>query len=421
MKILFGPFTQVLPMTPPERKGALNLDSMTVLEDLGILVENGIILELADFKSLEHRADDSVIFDEPCIALPSFIDAHTHICFAGSRAHDYTKRLDGKTYQEISAEGGGILDTVRMTRKASQEELTQGILSRVNILLTQGVATCEVKSGYGLTVEDELKMLRAIADAHKTGPLTLIPTCLAAHTCPPEFSKPIDYLNHLVADLLPQVQAESLSHRVDIFVERGAFSVPEARDYLHHAHDMGFALIVHADQFNKGGGFLAAELDALSADHLEVSGGNTLRALKSSGVIPIVLPGACIGLGIPFSPARKILDSGLPLVIASDWNPGSAPMGDLLTQAAIISAYEKLNAYETLAAITVRAASALSLSDRGSLSPGKRADITVFPTDDYREILYHQGSLKPNHTIIAGETRWSLSHGFTDNSELPLS
>ncbi|SCA62693.1 Imidazolonepropionase [Chlamydiales bacterium SCGC AG-110-M15] len=418
MTQLLGPFTQILPMTDLANKGPLNPDGMPIIDNGGIVVDNGHIISVGNYQELSKSNHEKISFEHPTVAIPSLIDAHTHICFAGSRSSDYTKRLNGKSYQEISAEGGGILDTVRHTRKASEEELVEGILARCETLLSQGVGTCEVKSGYGLTVDDELKMLRAIKIANKQTPITLVPTCLAAHTLPPEFTYAPDYLNHLLSDLLPQVQKESLANRVDIFVEKGAFSVNDARHYLHVAHDMGFALTIHADQFSKGGGFLAADVHALSADHLEASKESTLRALRDGGVIPLVLPGASIGLGIPFAPARKILDVGLPLVIASDWNPGSAPMGDLLTQASILAAYEKLNACEVFAAMTARAALALEMSDHGSLAPGKVADITLFPTDDYREILYHQGTLKPCHTILSGKTQWSAFDGVAKNKKL---
>ncbi|MBN2262176.1 MAG: amidohydrolase family protein, partial [Prolixibacteraceae bacterium] len=204
-------------------------------------------------------------------------------------------------------------------------------------------------------------------------------------------------------ELLPEVKKQQLSNRVDIFVEPSAFEASEAKAYLQMAKELGFDLVVHGDQFTVGGSQLATAMGALSVDHLEASGQQEMNLLGKSNLVSVVLPGASMGLGIPFAPARKLLDSGACLVIASDWNPGSAPMGDLLMQAAILGAYEKLTLAETLAAITVRAASALNLSDRGVLSPGKIADIIAFRTSDFRDIVYRQGKLKPGFVWKRGE------------------
>jgi len=289
------------------------------------------------------------------------------------------------------------------TRAASLEELTTQVIRHAQLMLEWGVTTCEVKSGYGLSVDAEVKMLRAIQNAAKSQAVSLISTCLAAHTCPPEFSNRLDYLNHLVEELFPILIQEELTKRIDIFVEEGAFTLEEARDYLMKAKERGFDLVIHGDQFSVGGSELASELQTLSIDHCEQTEFEQAQLMKKRQVTPIVLPGASIGLGMKFAPARMLLDEGLPLVIASDWNPGSAPMGNLLIQAAILGAFEKLTIAETFAAITIRAASALKLSDRGSLRSGQRADFAIYPTSDYREILYHQGTLKPSFVSIQGE------------------
>lgn len=317
-------------------------------------------------------------------------------------------RLSGATYQQIASSGGGILSTVKQTRTASLEELTRQIVRHTQMMLEWGVTTAEVKSGYGLSVESELKMLRAIKNASQCQAISLIPTCLAAHTCAPEYRNNRDYLDHLIAELFPLLIQEQLTRRMDVFVEEGAFSVDEARHYLTKAKEKGFDLVIHGDQFSIGGSLLAGELGAVSVDHCEQTEFEQAKLLEKQGVVPIILPGASIGLGMKFAPARMLLDEGLPLVIASDWNPGSAPMGDLLTQAAVIGAYEKLTMAETFAALTVRAANVLRLPDRGSLRPGQRADFTVFPTTDFREILYRQGTLKPSFVYIEGEQVYAV-------------
>lgn len=399
MPTLHGPFSQLLPMTSLSLQGPLKDAQLITIENAGILEQNGQILEIGTYSSLQSHANHFCHYEVPCVALPGFIDAHTHLCFAGSRYLDYADRLNGVSYLDIAARGGGILSTVKHTREASEEELAQGILSRCKTLKQRGITTCEVKSGYGLSVKDELKMLHAIRKAQKNSPVNLIPTCLAAHTLPPEFSSHQEYLRHITKELLPLIQKESLSSRVDIFIEENAFSIENARDYLKQAKQQGFSLTIHADQFTVGGSLLAAELGALSADHLEQTTEKEMALLKKSNVIPVVLPGATLGLGMDFSPARALLDHGLSLAIASDWNPGSAPMGNLLTQAALLGANQKLSAAETLSGLTCRAALALGLKDRGILKKGYRADFVVFPCEDYREILYYQGTLHPSNTI----------------------
>lgn len=404
MATLIGPFSQVLPLSGLPDAGPIADEALVAIPDGGILVENGKISALGPYEDLRSAAQEFEKVDGAAVAIPGLVDAHTHICWAGSRANDYALRLGGATYQEIGAAGGGILSTVRHTRAATQEELTNRTVEHCFTHAARGVTTCEVKSGYGLTVDDELKMLRAVRAAQDLQPMDLVPTCLGAHLKPPEFSESKAYLQLLIDELLPQVQVEGLSERVDIFVEEGAFGIEESRAYLTQAKKMGFTLAIHADQFSTGGAKLAAEVGATTAEHLECSAEDDLSAMVQAGVTPVVLPGASLGLGMPFSPARAMLDRGLSLVIASDWNPGSAPNGDLVTQAAFLGAAQKLTMAETFAALTVRAARALGKQDRGTLEANKRADIAVFPTKDYRDILYYQGSLRPSTTYIAGRS-----------------
>lgn len=399
---LFGPFQQLLTMDKIPSNGPLKDGHLEILSNAGIRVSEGLILEIGTYEAIRQKNDLLYPCPAPSIALPGYIDAHTHLCWAGSRANDYALRLDGLTYQEIAAAGGGILDTVRKTRAATKQELVDTLLKRLSILAKRGITTCEIKSGYGLSVPEEIKILEAIAEAAFQQNVDLIPTCLAAHVCPWEFESNHDYLDHLSTHLLPEVLAKKLSRRIDIFIEKGAFTVEEGKNYLKKAQQLGFLATIHADQFTCGGSRLAAEVSALSADHLEVSGPEELELLHQAGVFPIVLPGASLGLGIPYAPARAILNQGLPLVIASDWNPGSAPQGDLVTQAALLGASEKLTMAETLRAITSNAARALSLDDRGVLKAGMRADFLIYTAPSYQEILYSQGTLHPHMTFIQG-------------------
>ncbi len=398
--LLIGPFSQLLPMSGIRLRGPLQDNEMPVLENAGLMIENGRIHSIGPFDKLRSTTSASQVIhirlEADCIGLPGFIDAHTHLCFAGSRARDYALRNSGRTYQEISRAGGGIWDTVTQTRNASREELTSGISQRAWRHLCNGVTTLEIKSGYGLSQEEELKMLLAIQDAKASVIADLIPTCLAAHMVPRDFTKGPDvYLKEISDQLFPILKAQNLANRIDAFIEEGAFSPENIRPYFEKARSMGFDLTVHADQFTTGGSEVAVLFGAKSADHLEVSTNREIKLLARSQVIATALPGASMGLGCGFTPARKILDAGGALAIASDHNPGSAPMGDLLTQAAVLGAFEKLTAAEVFAALTVRASAALGLKDRGQFSENCLADLLIFRAAHYHEILYHQGTLKP--------------------------
>lgn len=395
-KTLIGPFSQILPMTDLPLKGALKDEQLNIIKDGGILVSNGIIEAVGPFTALQPKADAVDFIQTDAVCLPGFIDAHTHICFGGSRAKDYAMRNAGKSYLEIAKAGGGIWDTVTKTRKETESSLVEGIKKRAQEHLLNGLTTIEVKSGYGLSVDEELKMLRAIKKANNQLEVDLVATCLAAHMVPKDWKgTPEEYLIEMVTNLFPILKTEKLTHRIDAFVEESAFSSSQIAPYFQKAKKEGFEITVHADQFSTGGSQVAVDLGAISADHLEASTEKEIEVLAQSDTIAMALPGASLGLGCNFTPARRLLDAGACLAIASDHNPGSAPMGDLLTQAAILGTFEKLSNAEVLAAITVRAAAALNLKDRGILKKGQLADFAIFPTHNYQEITYHQGQLKP--------------------------
>ena len=405
---IIGPFRQLITMSKLNDKGSISDSELIIIQDAGIVTLGQVIVEIGEFYSCvrNYRSHKAVVFElnNDYVGLPGLIDAHTHICFAGSRASDFSKRNAGMTYLEIAKEGGGIWDTVIKTRSSSQDYLSEMTLSRANQLLQDGITTIEVKSGYGLSVEEELKMLRSIKSANKLCKADLIATCLAAHIFPKSYSGNINqYVSEISNELLPIVKEQKLATRVDAFIEEEAFNDKNIRTYLEKAKELELDITIHADQFSPGGSSLAIEYDALSADHLEASTTYEIAQLAKSNVIATALPGASIGLGVAFAPARKLLDAGCSLCIASDWNPGSAPMGDLLAQASILATYEKLSTAEVLAGITCRAARALSLQDRGILEKDKLADIIAFQTNDYREVLYHQGKMKPELVWKKGE------------------
>jgi len=395
---LVGPITQLLTLNKLPLKGALKDEQLEDIHHAGILIQGEKILQVGIWERLkkDFPKAERIFLEDEFVALPGLVDCHTHICFGGSRAMDFAMRNTGKTYLEISESGGGIWDTVTQTRKMSLGELAEKTVKNANRHLSEGVTTIEVKSGYGLTVEEELKMLGAIQKADLSTSADLIPTCLAAHMKPRDFEgSNSEYLEMLATELFPILKKEKLTNRIDAFVEKSAFSPEEINPYFQKAKEMGFELTVHADQFTTGGSEVAIKFGALSADHLEASGEKEIEELAQSNTIAVALPGASIGLGCEFSSARKILDQGGSLAIASDWNPGSAPMGDLLVQASVLATFEKLSTAEVFAGITFRAAAALGLNDRGKIVSGLLADFILFPTSDYREILYQQGKLKP--------------------------
>lgn len=407
---LIGPFSQIITLSNLPLHGKIPDEQLLVLEQAGVLVDfSGKILSVGDFSQLRQEYP-TVLYEaitEDRVLLPGFIDCHTHICFGGSRAKDYALRVAGESYLEIAKAGGGIWSTVTQTRSNSEEQLFKDVVSRAMKLAKQGVTTLEVKSGYGLNTDAELKQLRVLKKVsqyfRRKTEIDLISTCLAAHMKPRDFNgDQKEYLQKIVDELFPIIKAENLTRRMDIFVEESAFDVETADYFLAAAKEAGFSLTVHADQFSTGGSALAVKHQACSADHLEASGPEEVERLASSDTVAVVLPGASLGLGMPFAPARALLDAGAILAISTDWNPGSAPMGNLLTQASILGAYEKLSLAETLAGLTFRAAKALELTDRGKIEIGQLADMQAYPCSDFKEIFYHQGQLQPTEVWKKG-------------------
>ena len=385
----------------PER-GAISDNSLEIIDDGGVVIEDGKIIEVGDFLSLSKNDLDVKEITYPCVLLPGFIDSHTHVCHYGNRSDEYAKRNSGISYQQILEEGGGIHNTMNSTSNSTDEQLTDDTLNRLKRHFQEGVLTCEVKSGYAPNLEDEVRMLRIINEIDSSNDIDLIPTCLAAHVTPKIYESSKKYLDSIINDLLPIIKEENLSNRVDIFIEEKAFSITEASNFLEKIKS-DFYITAHANQFTSGGLKVGVDNGAVSVDHLEVITDQEIDYLSKSDTTGVVLPGCSLGLGIPFAPARKLLDYNCKVSIASDWNPGSAPMGDLLMQASLLGSTEKLSNAEVLAGITCRAANALSLEDRGSLENGKIADMIGFKTNDFRDILYNQGKLKPSFICKRGK------------------
>lgn len=402
---LIGPFKQIVTLADLPLRGKLSDEQLQVITDGGIVVNDGKIQKIGNFEVLksDHQNIEIETIDGEQIVLPGLVDSHTHICFGGNRANDFAMRNAGKTYLEIAESGGGIWSSVQHTRNASEEELLRTLLERIEFLISLGITTIEIKSGYGLDVENELKMLRIIKKAQGQTKAKLVPTCLSAHLKPRDFDgSNVEYLNYILTEILPKVKEEELAARVDIFIEKSAFQPEESKDFLLKTKDLGFDITVHADQFTPGSSRIAVEVGARSADHLEATIDEDIEFLAQSDTVATALPGASLGLGEKFTPARKLLDAGAIVAIASDWNPGSAPMGNLITQASILATFEKLTTAEVLAGMTFRAAYALGFEDIGKLENGKKADFVTFKTDNFQNVLYNQGSLKADRVYIDG-------------------
>ncbi len=409
--ILIGPFRQLLTMDHLPEKGAIQDAELEIMSNSGICMQDGKIIEIADFSVLMDKwanQSEVIYLEDDYIALPGYIDCHTHIAFAGDRAQDFAMRNAGSTYLEIAEAGGGIWSTVKHTRACTATELRDLTVQRAHVLMKQGITTIEVKSGYGLSINEELKTLRSIKEAKKISKVDLISTCLAAHMKPKDFEGTAEaYLQEMANELFPILVQEDLTSRVDAFIEQSAFTAEQARPYLKQAKQLGFDITIHADQFSTSGSALAVELQAVSADHLEASTDMEIKQLANSEVVAVALPAASLGLGCAFTPARELLDAGACLAIATDWNPGSAPMGSLIASASILATHQKLSNAELFSAITNRAAKALKLADRGILKPGLLADFILYKTSNYQNITYLQGSLQPEQVWKNGQCIYS--------------
>ncbi len=402
MRKLIGPFTQIITMANLPERGAIDDNSLHIIDDGGVIIEGEKISEIGSFSELNKNISIVKEIEFPSILLPGFIDSHTHVCHYGSRSDEYSKRNSGVSYQQILEEGGGIHNTMNSTSNSTDDQLKHDTLRRLKKHFLDGVLTCEVKSGYAPNLDDEIRMLQIINEIDNKNEIDLIPTCLAAHVTPKSFESSKSYLDSILNDLLPKIKEDNLSNRVDIFIEENAFSVSEASTFLDKVKN-NFSITAHANQFTSGGVKVGVDNGAVSVDHLEVITDKEINYLSKSETTGVVLPGCSLGLGIPFAPARKLLDNNCKVSIASDWNPGSAPMGDLLIQAALLGSLEKLSNAEVLAGITCRSANALSLEDRGSLEKGKIADMIGFETNNFKDILYNQGKLKPSFICKRGK------------------
>jgi imidazolonepropionase len=371
------------------------LRDLALLDDGSIVVQDGRIRWIGPTSEVPPLPADTETLDlTGKTVLPGFIDSHTHLVFAGSREKEFEQRLQGRTYQEIAAQGGGINATVQCVRQTSREQLRDLARPRLARLLSFGVTTVEVKSGYGLSLADEIKCLEVIAELNAEGPWELVPTFLGAHAVPPEYRADRDgYLRLLVNDMLPEVARCRLAEFCDVFCEKEVFSVAESEHILSRARDLGFRLKLHADELSPlGGAQLAARVGAVSADHLLCITDAGIEALAQAGTVATLLPGTAFFLGMPYAPARRLIDRGLIVALASDCNPGTCPTENLPLVGALACTQMKMLPAEAVAALTLNAAAAVGRSDRlGSLEAGKQADLVIYNVPNYQHLFYHFG------------------------------
>ncbi len=351
---------------------------------------------------------------EGLVAIPGFVDSHTHAIFGRCRADEFERRVRGETYETIAASGGGILASVADLRRRSEDELVEMTLPRVLAMLASGTTTAEVKSGYGLSTADELKTLRAVRRLRALVPVELVPTFLGAHAVPAEFREDrAGYVRLLTREMLPAVAEEGLARFCDVFCDRGAFAPAEAEAVLEAARALGFGLKVHADEFaSLGATELAVRLGAVSADHLLRVGESGIRALAGSRTVATLLPGTALFLGLPYAPARTLLEAGATLALATDFNPGSSPCASMATVWTLACCGMGLPVDEALRALTLGGARALAVDARvGCLAPGYRADMGLFDVADYREIPYYFGENRCARVLAGGRLVWSRREG----------
>lgn len=375
-----------------EAKAGKEQGDIIFLENAYIFVRDGLIEKIGQGKPDEYA--DQLINAEGCLVTPGLVDAHTHLVFGGWREHELPLKLEGVPYLDILAQGGGILSTVRATRAATREELKNKALKILSGMLRHGTTTCEAKSGYGLNLETELKQLRTVKDLNKAQPIRLVSTFMGAHALPEEYGYDREsYIDLLIDQMLPKVAEEKLAEFCDIFCESGVFSADEARSVLKAAQMLGLGAKIHADEINAiGGSELAGELGAVSAEHLIAATDEGIAAMARSGVIACLLPATSFYLGKPYARARDMMAQGVPVCLATDFNPGSCPSFNLQLAMNLACWHYRLLPGEVLTGVTLNAAAAIGLQKEiGTLEPGKRADIVLWDAGNLDYIFYRFG------------------------------
>lgn len=398
---------QLVTLAGPKRpRVGAEMADLAIIRDGGMLIHDGKIDSVGPSDEVEKKSRGAEIVDAGGrVVLPGFVDAHTHLVFAGNRLDDFERRAHGESYEQISKAGGGIWSTVEKTRAASDHDLLVQAKKHADWFLRCGTTTVEAKSGYGLTLEDELKILRVMERLNKETPLEIVPTFLGAHAVPRGMDAD-EYVELMLAQMLPRIAREKLAEFCDVFCERGYFDVERSRRILTAAREFGLRLRIHADQLsNSGGAKLAAELEATTADHLEKTDGHGIAAMKSAGVQPVLLPGSVYALGSSDYPrAREMIEAGLAVVIATDFNPGSSPTPSMPMILSLACTQMKMSPAEATTAATINGAYSLNRgSTIGSMEQGKLANFAIFDCEDYRELAYWFGVPQTHSVYVRGK------------------
>src|ERR1700704_1522719 len=371
---------------PKRPRVGCEMSELAIIHDGGMLIRDGKIDILGPSDQIEKKARGSEIVDaRGRVVLPGFVDAHTHLVFAGNRLDDFERRARGETYEQIAKAGGGIWSTVEKTRATSDVDLLAQAKRHANWFLKCGTTTVEAKSGYGLAVKDELKISRVMQRLNQESSLEIVPTFLGAHAIPRD-SSPDKYVDLVINEMLPRVASENLAEFCDIFCERGYFDIERSRKILTAAKKLGLKLRMHVDQLaNSGGAKLAAELGATTADHLEKTDEQGIAAMKAANVQPVLLPGSVYALGsTSYPPAREMIEAGLAIVLATDFNPGSSPTPSMPMVLSLACTQMKMSPAEAIVAATINASYSLNHGDKiGSLEAGKLASFAVFDCEDF--------------------------------------
>ena len=399
--------SQLVTLTGPKSpRVGTELSSLGIIRDGGMFIRDGQIESVGPSTEIEKDIDDAEIVDAGGrMAMPGFVDAHTHLVFAGNRLDDFERRAQGKSYEQIAQAGGGIWSTVGKTRAASEADLLAQARKHANWFLRCGTTTVEAKSGYGLTVEDELKILRVVGQLREQVRLQIVPTFLGAHAVPQELPAR-EYVQLVINEMLPRVAAKNLAEYCDVFCERGYFENDQSREILSVAKKHGFKLRGHVDQLtNSGGAKLMAELGATTADHLEQTDEQGIAALHKAKVQPVLVPGSVYALGLSRYPrAREMIEAGLAVVLATDFNPGSSPTPSMPMVLSLACTQMKMSPAEAITASTINAAYSLNRGHKiGSLEPGKLANFAIFDCEDYRELAYWFGFPQTHSVYVRGE------------------
>jgi imidazolonepropionase len=391
---------------PITKISGIEMSNLPVLQDAYLIISNGLIHSYGLMKDIPKGIKAHVVLDVPGqFVFPSFVDSHTHLVFAAIREEEFVMKLKGATYEQIAASGGGILNSAKKLQALTEEELFQYSLPRAWEIVRSGTGAVEIKSGYGLTTKDELKMLRVAKRISRETPLTVKTTFLGAHAVPREKTKE-QYITEIINEMIPAVAEERLAEYIDAFCETGFFSVDETERIFDAGKKAGLIPRVHANQLNRSGGVqVGVKMGAISVDHLENMGEEEIEVLKSSDTMPVALPGAAFFLNLPFTPARRIIDAGLPLAVASDYNPGSAPSGNMPLMVSLACIKMRMTPEEAINAATINTAYTLGLSQtHGTITKGKVANVFITnPIASIAAMPYSFGSNPVSKIILNGK------------------